>query len=265
MGDGLKLMEQGCSGFGGTLTGLALLISPAGPWHGKRLAVVGDYAKVGDLPAGLPYADNPLALYEAMTSEQDGQPFTDNVKRVVSEAFGITYSGRRAWLDREGGESLEQQAASVEPDPNWGPLYVVNLDKGQVLDPHVFGAGRNLPAMALLANSVMLATTLLLAVSNGRGGGDFHCDDDPDENLVGSWGGDRVVILPLDHLGSLEDISERMRALIERCDHYAAQDMPARVGELSPPQRALDGKAPKALRPDMIVGPGGFTTETPIS
>lgn len=76
-GDGLKLMEFGMSGDGGTMTGLAILLGIAnkggargggdfhcddplvGSWGGDRIAIVGDYAEDEDwnleLPASIVY------------------------------------------------------------------------------------------------------------------------------------------------------------------------------------------------------------------
>lgn len=71
LGDGLKLMEFGCSG-DGTMTALAILLAGsckggargggdfehvhpmssvlAGRWAGDRIAIIGDYAEDGDVP-----------------------------------------------------------------------------------------------------------------------------------------------------------------------------------------------------------------------
>lgn len=76
--------------------------------------------------------------------------------------------------------------------------YLVNLDKREFVHPHEVGNGLklweqttgNLPA-------VLIA---LLAVSSGRGGGDFNESHnyDPHANpdgIVGRWGGDRIAIV----------------------------------------------------------------------
>src|SRR5262245_19533209 len=46
------------------------------------------------------------------------------------------------------------------------------------------------------ANGMMQALAILLAHSNGRGGGDLHTEQltDEDNALIGSWAGDRVVV-----------------------------------------------------------------------
>lgn len=68
---------------------------------------------------------------------------------------------------------------------------IVNLDKKQVLNPHRFGVGIKL--LEFSESRVTTALCALLAVSNGRGGGDLH--DPHQSSLVGSWGGDRIAII----------------------------------------------------------------------
>lgn len=68
---------------------------------------------------------------------------------------------------------------------------VVNLDKRQFLMPHQLGDGLKLwEQVASGPGGTASALLALLAVSNGRGGGDL------DENeLIGSWGGDRIAVV----------------------------------------------------------------------
>lgn len=67
----------------------------------------------------------------------------------------------------------------------------VNLDKKQFLDPHKLGDGLKLMEFGNSAGGVMTGLAILLAVSNNRGGGDLHSDNE----LIGSWGGDRIAII----------------------------------------------------------------------
>lgn len=80
----------------------------------------------------------------------------------------------------------------------------VNLDKKQYLMPHKLGDGLKLLEQAGSSGGVSDALLLLLAVSNGRGGGDVV--DYPDEQrmnyrestipeIIGSWGGDRIAVI----------------------------------------------------------------------
>jgi hypothetical protein len=74
--------------------------------------------------------------------------------------------------------------------------YIANLDKKEYLDPHQFGDGLKLMEFGNSAGGTLTGLTILLGVSNGRGGGDLHLEDgDPMAEIVGSWGGDRIAII----------------------------------------------------------------------
>jgi hypothetical protein len=66
----------------------------------------------------------------------------------------------------------------------------VNLDKHEFIDPHKLGNGLKLVEQGG-TGGIKDALHLLLAVSNGRGGGDFRVDSD----MVGRWGGDRIAVV----------------------------------------------------------------------
>lgn len=110
--------------------------------------------------------------------------------------------------------------------------YVVNLDKKQFINPHKMGDGLKLwEQMHGGTGSTSNALMILLAVSNGRGGGDVEANP-----LVGSWGGDRIAIvgdyteradLPArfkadsiysecTDAGAYEDISGKLRAYFQK-------------------------------------------------
>ena len=85
----------------------------------------------------------------------------------------------------------------------------VNLDKRQFLDPHKLGDGLKLmEQVGSSEGGIGSALLLLLAVSNGRGGGDFHGDDT--DGIIGSWGGDRIAVVG-DYAES-GDLPKRMHA-----------------------------------------------------
>jgi hypothetical protein len=69
--------------------------------------------------------------------------------------------------------------------------YVVNADKRQFLMPHRLGDGLKLMEFGNSAGGVMTGLAILLAVSNGRGGGDLRFESE----VIGSWGGDRIAIV----------------------------------------------------------------------
>ena len=70
---------------------------------------------------------------------------------------------------------------------------IVNVNKCQYLNPHKLGDGLKLLEFGCSGCGTMTALALLLADSNGRGGGDLNVKNDP-YKLVGSWAGDAIVI-----------------------------------------------------------------------
>jgi hypothetical protein len=68
----------------------------------------------------------------------------------------------------------------------------VNLDKKEFLNPHRIGDGLKLWEQGASQGGTLNALHALLAVSNGRGGGDYI---DGHEDFVGRWGGDRIAIV----------------------------------------------------------------------
>lgn len=76
---------------------------------------------------------------------------------------------------------------------------VVNLDKKEILDPHVLGNGLKLWEQLASHPGVGAALIVLLAsASNGSGGGDLEADP-----MVGHWRGDRIAFV-----GDYDDDSE---------------------------------------------------------
>lgn len=67
---------------------------------------------------------------------------------------------------------------------------IVNVKKKQYITPHTFGDGAKLMEFSMSANGVLAGLAILLADGNGRGGGDLHSEND----IVGSWAGDNIVI-----------------------------------------------------------------------
>jgi hypothetical protein len=79
--------------------------------------------------------------------------------------------------------------------------FVANLDKREFLNPHTMGDGLKLMEFGSSGDGTMLGLALLLACSNGRGGGDFHSkpevpeDNDLIELIIGRWAGDRIAVI----------------------------------------------------------------------
>lgn len=69
--------------------------------------------------------------------------------------------------------------------------YLINHSKKQYIHPHKIGNGLKLREQVGWEYSTSTALFMLLAASNGRGGGDFQGDSP----LIGSWAGDRVSVL----------------------------------------------------------------------
>ena len=67
---------------------------------------------------------------------------------------------------------------------------IVNIKKKQYITPHTFGDGSKLMEFSMSANGVLAGLAILLADGNGRGGGDLHSEND----IVGSWAGDNIVV-----------------------------------------------------------------------
>jgi len=68
----------------------------------------------------------------------------------------------------------------------------VNLDKKEFLMPHKLGVGLKLREQTGFGNSIPDALFMLLACSNGYGGGDFQ---DNQNEMCGRWAGDRVAVI----------------------------------------------------------------------
>ncbi len=67
--------------------------------------------------------------------------------------------------------------------------YVLNVDKKEFLHAHDIENGLKLMEQVGHLRSTSTALFLLLANSNGRGGGDA-----PHHDMIGRWAGDRIVV-----------------------------------------------------------------------
>lgn len=142
--------------------------------------------------------------------------------------------------------------------------YTVNLDKKEFIHPHKLGDGLKLGEQVAGRGGVPAALFILLACSNGRGGGDFG--EDP---IVGRWAGDRVAVVgdygedgdlaPEHKAGEIyeqcaegkgyEDISELLLPILEReCDveFKKGEGWRDRIDKST-------GNPERHIRPDMII------------
>ena len=67
---------------------------------------------------------------------------------------------------------------------------VVNVDKNEYIDSHAIDNGLKLVEQFGFDRSTSSAVWLLLAASNGRGGGDVK-----PHPMVGHWAGDRIIVI----------------------------------------------------------------------
>jgi hypothetical protein len=68
---------------------------------------------------------------------------------------------------------------------------VANITKKQFIHPYKFDDGLKLMEFGASGGGTMMGLAVLLAVGNGRGGGDLHSED----KIVGSWAGDKIAII----------------------------------------------------------------------
>jgi hypothetical protein len=68
--------------------------------------------------------------------------------------------------------------------------YIVNITKKQYIHPHQIGSGLKIVEQIGWEKSPSTALFLLLACSNGRGGGDVNSHP-----LVGRWAGDQIAVI----------------------------------------------------------------------
>lgn len=68
---------------------------------------------------------------------------------------------------------------------------LVNLSKKEFVEPHSIGNGMKLREQVGWEHSTSTVLVMLLAASNGRGGGDF-CSNHP---RIGSWAGDQIAFI----------------------------------------------------------------------
>jgi len=101
---------------------------------------------------------------------------------------------------------------------------IVNLDKKEFIYPHTFNDGLKLLEFGCSSHGTLTALSLLLRQSNEGGGGDFNEFENCE--LVGSWAGDKIVIVgDYDESGlydsaetSFKDVSEDLIEQVTRFD-----------------------------------------------
>lgn len=177
--NGLKLMEH--SYIGNNFVGaVERLLSPKGNWHRCHLVWAGDYMDEG------------LFLPEGVVCE-DGDG-----KKYVPNLYGYTEENGKNASGHESDWNEEYDVRRAKADkatkifamtlPKAGTI-LVNWTKGVYLD-----LTKEEPFENYNGNDWTIHPLPILTCSgNGRGGGDFHTDND-NEELVGSWAGDEISI-----------------------------------------------------------------------
>jgi hypothetical protein len=236
LGNGFKLMEFAMSGYG-TMAALGLFLLGEGRWAGQRIGIIGDYHEPGDVPAELRAAGVHAA--ELWTTRQEflehhaGDAGRGSSRGPGSHPRDVSGEAARALVDAGMWTALPAGAGWVDApvDASWSapsapPSWVVNLDRREVLVPECFGDSPNpWSFVADFGGGTMTALAVLLAASNGRGGGDLRSGDP----LVGSWAFDRIGVVPRSTLGAFTDVSVPVRGLLEEAGEVQYRQGPDRT------------------------------------
>lgn len=217
-GDGIKLMEFGSSGYG-TMAALGYLLAGEGRWAGQRIAIVGDYAEAGDLDHNNVTGIDVANLYY-LHDDPEHDVSDEAAQRLVDEGVW-TYLPPRS---NYGGIDFDADTYRADNYAPTGPeCIVVNLDRQEAINPADLGDSRQLGGFVVdYFGGTMTALAVLLACSNGRGGGDFHNRSgsiDAVETMIGRWAGQRIAIVPVPPSGITEgpfrNIGPALRRLLE--------------------------------------------------
>ena len=100
--------------------------------------------------------------------------------------------------------------------------WIVNLDRKEFLDSHQLGCGLKLWEQLNSKPSPIHALFILLACSNGRGGGDLSQPEGNRSDVIGRWAGDRIAVIgdyaESDDLGNPHDpFVGDAKEIIEQC------------------------------------------------
>jgi hypothetical protein len=214
LGAGNKLGEQsytwdpdvGCRIPSAYSAALGLMI--LGPWHDRRIAVIGDYSEPGD-DARCGFT-GPGHLCDMFGTGRDD---TDTAVAMLAEATGFT-----PHRDDDGGGYI------VSPDDLYDRLarvprldgYVMTSTCGELIRPAAFGSPAN-PMGSLLLGAAWPVVNILCAISDGRGGGDFALTP------PGRWANTRIAMPTVDDFpdGYLDVTDDVLRSLAGHAPTWA--------------------------------------------
>lgn len=202
----------------------AVALAAMSRWKNRRLVVIGDYAQEGDVfgwaeqfpvtsyygstkPSAPEdfnpryYDDVEAAAAQAQAVHESVLDISQDATSLLAEASGITFDTQvRAWRD------IVFPADYVDRIKCWQSLedptrYVIASGCGEYIRPEAFGSPTNGLAMPFIgaAWSIVIG---LLAVSDGRGGGDLDLEP------AGRWGYTNVNILAENKLNGQVDITD---------------------------------------------------------
>jgi hypothetical protein len=170
-GSGLKLMEHSWKNTD-VMRVVCRLLMKGQPWHKKHIAWVGDYS------------DNGLKLTEKCdecTKKETNYDCPEYLKKLVGECDG-TY--QRFY---ETSINIRPKVPTEKQLPN--NYYVVNHTKKYYVDMDNCPVEEETIELTTYKR-IIHPLSLLTAVSNGLGGGDFRGEND----LIGTWAGDQISV-----------------------------------------------------------------------
>jgi hypothetical protein len=130
---------------------------------------------------------------------------------------------------------------------------VYNLTKREFIHAHQIGNGLKLMEQVGWHGATANALFVMLANSNGRGGGDLHSE----HPLIGYWAGDQILVqgdyaepgdrsfVPEEELETFTNISAAVKELVDIIARDFGQTPPKAFGETPP------------LLPDLMLAPNG--------
>lgn len=204
---GSKALEQAYAPMGIIATLYHLLLETAdikgnyrGAWASDRLAVVGDYAQLDDLPPE--FEADKIYTYASLGDREVGDlpPDTDLTKIYANIDKKIKVDTELADLDAAAAGTV------------WG-LY--NYDRQEYVLPQPLGDSPSPHAQIQTheLGGIKNALHALLTIGSGRGGGDYAPD-----NVVGSWAAESVVVRPItpDLVTNAQDITPLVQNSLEQ-------------------------------------------------
>lgn len=161
-----------------------------GPWSSCRVVVIGDYADESCNPI---HWDRVLNVDSYYGSAEHNDLLTDQTElaqNLLGEAMGYSFTdddGMR-WKDTHPPTDLANRLWAASNMPSNDELVLV-CTNGEYLEPAAFGTPGN-PMASVAVGALWPMAYMLLAVSDGRGGGDAGFD------IPGRWAYNKLGFAP---------------------------------------------------------------------